>query len=798
MTAAGAVTRRTVAGSTEIRVRGLVQGVGFRPAVWRIAREYGLKGEVLNDSAGVLIRVLGPEAVIERFVERIQAEAPPLARIDGVDSTSLPVNDAFGEFRIVRSGRGEMRTQVAPDAAACPACLAEVFSPFERRFRYPFTNCTHCGPRFSIMDRPPYDRADTTMAAFGLCGACRMEYEDPRDRRFHAQPIACHTCGPKVSLERMDGQPIFVDRYTMLDAVDAVASLVRRGDIVAIKGLGGYHLACDATNASAVERLRLRKRRYGKAFAMMARDLDVIGRYCKVDEPAAALLQNTAAPIVLLPASEGERLPDAVAPGLDRFGFMLPYTPLHHLALRRLDRPVVMTSGNLGDEPQCIDDDDANGRLRGIADFILRHDRRIANRVDDSVVRVVAGRTRIVRRARGYAPAPIPLPEGFEKAPRLAAMGADLKSTFCLLKEGEAILSQHQGDLKNERTFTDYLKNFGFYSRIYEQAPQAVAVDLHPGYLSAKHGRALAGEGGLPLIPIQHHHAHVASCMAENGVPLDTGPVLGVALDGLGFGDDGALWGGEFLLADYRDYRRLGTFKPVAMLGGERAVREPWRNTYAHIVAEMGWPSFAMNFRELALYRYLAGKPIDVMAAMLVKGLNAPPANSCGRLFDAVAAAMGICADEASYEGEAAMRLEALIDEAALDGVGDDPAYPFGIPDLKGSGLPYIEPLMMWQALLGDMILDTPRPVMAARFHKGLARAVSAMVSKLVVRCGERFTGTVALSGGCFQNAVLYEEVHRRLEALGFRVIGHAEVPSNDGGLALGQAAVAAARLLAR
>lgn len=797
--------QRDLLAAREIRVRGLVQGVGFRPTVWRLAEACGLRGEVLNDSAGVLIRAVGTPSALARFLDRLRSEAPPLARIDAVETRALADGDGYRGFAIAASGAGAMRTHVVPDAATCAACLAEVLSPFERRFRYPFTNCTHCGPRFSIVDRPPYDRANTSMAAFALCDACRREYEDPADRRFHAQPVACHGCGPRVALERMDGRPVLSDSYSMLDAVDAAASLIQKGEIVAIKGLGGYHLACDATDAAALERLRRRKRRYGKAFALMARDLGVIARYCMLGPTETALLESPAAPIVLLPARGEPRLPDAVAPGLSSLGFMLPYTPLHHLMFRRLDRPVVMTSGNLSDEPQCVDDEDAKARLGAIADFILCHDRRIANRVDDSVVRVVAGRARVVRRARGYAPSPLRLPAGFEAAPGLLAMGGELKSAFCLLKDGEAVLSQHQGDLENEPTLTDYLKNLGLYAQLYAHQPEAVAVDLHPDYLSTKHGRELAGAGGLRLVPVQHHHAHVASCMAENGRALDAGPVLGVALDGLGLGDDGTIWGGEFLLADYRGYRRLATFKPVAMPGGAQAIREPWRNAYAHIVAEMGWPAFAMNFDGLELYRQLDAKPIETLARMLAKGINAPLASSCGRLFDAVAAAMGVCADEARYEGEAAMRLEALAEEAGLTAVEEDLAYPFGMPNLKGSGLPYIEPLMMWQALLGDLHLDTPKPVMAARFHKGLARAVAAMVAKVSVvdgadgadgANGARVTDTVALTGGCFQNKLLFEEVARRLEAAGFRVLGHAAVPANDGGLALGQAAVAAAQLM--
>ena len=784
-----------------IRVRGLVQGVGFRPNVWRLAQRYGLRGWVANDAEGVCIRACGASAAVDAFVRALSLEAPPLARVDAIERASADDLQNETDFRIVASRGGGVRTGVVPDAAACSECVREVFDPFGRRYRYPFTNCTHCGPRLSIVDAIPYDRSATTMRAFTMCTQCRAEYENPEDRRFHAQPIACHACGPRAWLERADGAPIAIDTLTTLDAVDAVCSLLQRGEIVAIKGLGGFQLACDATNETAVARLRERKHREGKPFALMARDMAVIRRHCIVTESDEALLQSAAAPIVIMDArSNAEntaQVAASVAPGIPTLGFMLPNTPLHHLVLRRMNRPIVMTSGNLSDEPQCIDNADACKRLGGIADYFLLHDRTIAHRVDDSVAKVVDGATRILRRARGYAPVPMPLPEGFDQAPQVLAMGAELKNTFCLLREGFAIVSHHIGDLEEALTYADYRATVEQYLQLFEHQPQLVAVDRHPEYLSTKLGRQCAERKSIAVVEVQHHHAHIAACMAENGLALGAQPLIGIALDGLGMGDDGTLWGGEFLLADYRECKRLATFKPVCLPGGEQAMHEPWRNTYAHLMAEMGWPRFATNYAELDLYGFLEIKPRQLLDDMMAREVNSPRASSCGRLFDAVAAAAGVCRERARYEGQAAIEFEALVDPRTMAEEDDSLAYPFAIPRLKGSNMPYVEPLAMWQALLGDLILDTPVPVIAARFHKGLAIVIARMAEKLSrYESGDEAITTVALSGGVFQNRVLLEQVVERLEAHGFRVITHRQVPANDGGLALGQAVVAAARSL--
>lgn len=788
---AEAESERTV----EIRVRGRVQGVGFRPMVWREARALGLRGEVLNDGEGVLIRTAGAAAAIERLIERLRHHPPPLASVEAIEQSEF-VGALPAEFKIVASVGGKANTQIAPDAALCEDCRTDVLDPFSRRYRYPLTTCTNCGPRLTIVERVPYDRAHTSMASFDLCPACAAEYTDPADRRFHAETTACHACGPRARLIRFDGRAFSFDQASMLDDVDAALGLIQRGEIVAIKALGGYQLACDATKAEAVEALRARKQRDSKPFALMARDIDIIRRYCEVSEAEEALLRSPAAPIVLLKAREPRTLPESIAPGLTTLGFMLPSTPMHVLLLRRMGRPVVMTSGNRSREPQIVDDDEACRELHAIAPFALIHDRGIVNRVDDSVVRFADGAPRFLRRARGYAPAPIALPEGFRAAPQILALGGDLKSAFCLVKDGAATLSQHIGDLDEARTADDLTRTITLYRDMLEARPELIVADFHPAYRSRALAAKLAERERLPLISLQHHHAHIAACLAENGVGLAEKPVLGIVLDGLGFGADGTIWGGEFLLADYLGFERLGSFKPVAMLGGDQASRQPWRNLYAHLMAEMGWANFTVNFAGLALHERLAEKPRKLLDTMLRDDIQAPKASSCGRLFDAVAAALDLDFEAQGYEGEAASRLEALADDQTMR--EGDPAldYPFSIPNLKGSGLPYIEPLAMWNAVLGDLLLDTPRPVMAARFHRGLTRAIIAMTRKLA-QAGEgeapRFD-RVALSGGCFNNRLLLEGVAAGLRAHGFEVLSHRRVPAGDGGIALGQAAIAAAR----
>jgi hydrogenase maturation protein HypF len=774
----------------EIRVRGLVQGVGFRPTVWRLAHACGVVGDVCNDCDGVLIHAWGDAGMLQRFIDSLSAECPPLARIDAIERHQWSEAAEAHDFRIVPSVSGHVQTGVTPDAVICADCAAEIADPANRRYRYPFTNCTHCGPRLSIVQAIPYDRANTTMAAFIMCDACRAEYDDPADRRFHAQPVACPACGPRVWLENRDGARVHGD-----DPCRAASQLLRHGAIIAIKGLGGFQLACHASDETAVARLRRLKRRERKPFALMARDLQAVRRYCAPSEAERALLARAGGPIVIMPADGAECVAPSVAPGVGTLGFMLPSTPLHRLLMESIDSALVVTSGNTSDEPPCIDNADARARLGRIADVFLMHDRDISRRVDDSVAWVVQGTARIVRRARGYAPAPLLLPEGFADTPAVLAMGGELKNTFCLARDAQAIVSHHIGDLEDALTYADYRRAVGQYLNLFEHEPQVIALDLHPEYLSRKIGYELAQASQIPVVEVQHHHAHLAACMAENGVASDALPMLGVALDGLGYGDDGTLWGGEFLLADYRGYTRLGRFKPVAMPGGTRAIDEPWRNAYAHLREAFDWHGFTRDYSGLDMQLFLRSRPRAALDSMIAQRVNSPLASSAGRLFDAVAATLGVCRERVLYEGQAAIELEALVDQHTLRNDSDAHAYPFELTNTVPDGLRCIEPRPMWEALLDDLLRRTPVPVIAARFHKGVAIAIVRMVECLADRLtGPADASSVALSGGVFQNRILFEQVATRLREAGFRVLTHRQVPANDGGLSLGQAVIAAAR----
>jgi hydrogenase maturation protein HypF len=781
-----------------IRVRGLVQGVGFRPAVWRLARECKLAGEVWNDAEGVTMRAWGAHSDLDRFLLRLKEEPPPLARIEAIEWSRFDGMPSTAGFEIVASRTGAVHTGVVPDSAACEECLSEIRDPADRRYRYAFTNCTHCGPRLSILRAVPYDRANTSMAGFTLCPTCRAEYENPEDRRFHAQPTACSLCGPHVWLERFGEDDAVTTILAEQDPISAAQKLLIEGAIVAIKGLGGFHLACDACNEDAIARLRRRKRRYAKPLALMARDVDVIRRYCTLDEASRALIASAAAPIVILPATGQDRVASAVAPGQSTLGFMLPYTPLHHLLFGDLDRPLVMTSGNRSEEPQCTGNDDARNKLGPIADFGLFHDRGIVNRLDDSVARVILGKPRLIRRARGYAPVPIRLPGGFEVSPPLLALGGELKSTFCMVKDGQAVLSQHLGDLEEAATYADYCKALSLYRSLFGHEPELLTVDMHPEYLSTKLGQQLAGETGCRLEAVQHHHAHIASCLAENGIPLDSRPVLGIALDGLGYGTDGTLWGGEFLLADYRNLERLARFPAVAMPGAAQAVRQPWRNAYAHLDAAIGWERCKRDYASLDFVRFLDAKPLSILRAMAERGINSPLASSCGRLFDAAAAIIGVCRETASYEGQAAIELEA---QAGQHAIAEAEGYPVAVrvsgSRLRLDDLPALELESMWRAFLDDLAHGVSAGVIAARFHRGLAQGVVAMAELLFEREAAGLERTVCLSGGSFQNKLLLEEVCRRLQGQGLTVLMHSQVPANDGGLSHRQAAIAAARSIA-
>jgi len=728
------------------RVRGTVQGVGFRPFVYRAATELGLRGRVWNDADGVVIEAEGRPGDLDALGERLREAPPPRAVVESIHAADEPPA-GLGPFAIVESeALAPASARVSPDLATCAACLAELEDPRDRRAAYPFVNCTDCGPRYSLARDVPYDRSRTTMSAFTMCGACRTEYEDPLSRRFHAQPNACPACGPRV----------WIDGRYESDPIETAVAALRQGRVVAVRGLGGFHLACDAHDAAAVARLRERKRRPRKPFAVMFADLAALEQEAVVEPAAREALAGTRRPIVLVPLRAESRLPAALAPGLSELGAFLPYTPLHHLLLRRFGGPLVMTSGNLSEEPIACDNEDARRRLSEIADLFLLHDREIHMRADDSVVRVLLGRERVQRRARGHVPDAIPL--GFE-APPLLAVGADLKNVLCLTAGEAAVLSQHIGDLESREAQQFFEEVRANLQRLFRVEPQLVAHDLHPGY----HSTALARRTGLPLVAVQHHHAHVASCLAENG---RRGPVIGVAWDGTGYGPDGSVWGGEILVADLAGFERRGFIRPVPLPGGDAAVREPWRMALSHLVS--------------------AGLPLDpivqpgrrVVEQMVRRGLNSVPTSSAGRLFDAVASLAGVC-HEASYEGQAAIELEALSRAAGEE------AYPLPVAE---SGPCEVDPRPLVAAVVRDVERGASVAAIGGRFHLALAAAITRACRRVRDDAG---LATVALSGGCFQSRLLTTLAHEALTAAGFEVLLHARVPPNDGGIALGQAAVA-------
>ena len=751
----------------------------MRPTLWRIARELGLTGSVRNDGAGVVLDVWAPAADIEQSLLLLQQRLPPLARIDAIQRQPLADRPAGRGFEIIASSEGAVETAVVADAATCPACLDEISNPRDRRHRYAFTNCTHCGPRFSILKALPFDRATTSMAPFAMCPGCRAEYHNPADRRFHAQPNACPACGPGLWLQDGGGRRIDCD-----DAIEQAARLITAGQIVAIKGIGGFHLACDAANEESVRRLRQRKRRYHKPLALLARDGDMVRRHARVDELEARLLASAAAPIVLLRPA-GQSLAASLAPGHRRLGFALPSTPLHHLLMRCLEGPIVFTSGNVSDEPQCTDNDDALKKLAPVADAFLLHNREIVNRVDDSVVRVSAGTVTTLRRARGHAPAAFTLPAGFDRCPRALAMGAEAKNTFCLSFAAQAVVSQYIGDLASAPVLADYRRQLQRYQSLYHHRPELIVVDKHPDYRSAQCGRELARARNIDCVEVQHHHAHIAAVMAEHRLPLEDKPVLGIALDGLGMGDDGSLWGGEFMRADYRQCRRLASFEALPLPGGDRAMREPWRNTLAQLLHYFDWEALSHEFPQLELIDYLQSKPVATIGKMIAGGINTPLCSSAGRLFDAVAAAIGVCRDELGYEGQAAMELEALADEAGPGHV------PYPVEWRWRDGLRRLSWAPMWRALLNDLQQRVPKGEIAAAFHAALVRAVADLAVRL---CREQGLGTVVLAGGVFQNALLLEGVTGRLSQHGLEVVSPRCLPAGDGAISLGQVAVACAR----
>jgi hydrogenase maturation protein HypF len=757
-----------------VRVTGTVQGVGFRPYVYRLARELDLVGFVLNDERGVLIEAEGDGPALDRFLARLPVEAPPLAEVESVRPERVAATGRHG-FAIVASERaGEPAALVTPDSATCADCLAELFDPADRRYRYPFVNCTNCGPRFTIVRDVPYDRPFTTMAGFTMCARCRAEYDDPADRRFHAQPNACPDCGPQVRLLRVDSP----------DPLREAAAALRKGQIVAIKGLGGYHLACRADDEAAVGRLRGRKHREDKPFALMAPDVAAARELVELTPDAEALLLGYERPIVVAPRRPGAEVAPALAPRSADLGVMLPYTPLHHLLLADAATTLVMTSGNVSDEPIAYEDDEALTRLAPIADRFLVHDRPIHMRTDDSVVRPTRAGSLMLRRSRGYVPASVDLPLD---APPLLACGAELKSTFCVAKGHRAWMGHHIGDLKNWETLRSYREGIDHFERLFAVTPEVVAHDLHPDYLSSAY--ALEREG-VELVAVQHHHAHLAACLAERG---EEGPAVGAIFDGSGYGPDGSVWGGELLVGGLSGFERAGHLYPVRMPGGDRAVHEPWRMACAWLVAA----GAATSEPPPTLSDAIPADRWRAVAELARTGAAAPRTTSAGRLFDAIAALAGLRAS-VTHEGQAAMELEAAADP------GERGAYPLPITcereavarASKRAG-PAADPPILLDArptvlaALRDADRDVSAAVIAARFHNALADATATACAAIAA---ERGLELAVLSGGVFQNRLLLELTAARLDAAGLRVLIPQRLPPNDGGISYGQAAVVAAR----
>ncbi|WP_432325266.1 carbamoyltransferase HypF [Yersinia enterocolitica] len=750
-----------------LRIKGKVQGVGFRPYIWQLAHRFGLSGDVSNDSAGVTVHLWQSPAVAD-FLQVLPQDCPPLAHIDSIATAPyhwvLPPRD----FVIHHSGAGQMDTQIVPDAATCDACLSEMNDPANRRYRYPFINCTHCGPRFTIIQRMPYDRPFTAMSKFPLCAACQGEYDQPADRRFHAQPNACADCGPQLWLTEADGQAVTQDSA----AVQQAAAALLAGEIVAVKGLGGFHLAVDATNAVAVARLRERKHRPSKPLAVMLPDADWLQSCVSSADHTAllGLLRSPAAPIVLVAKQPESPLCVAVAPELPEIGVMLPANPLQHLLLQQVARPLVMTSGNGRGKPPALSNQQALSALSGIADHWLLHDREIVQRADDSLVRLTPRGAEMLRRARGYVPDAFELPPGFSQQPAILALGADMKNTFCLLRDSNAVLSQHLGDLEDRDIAQQQQQLLALFGDIYHFTPQVVVVDAHPAYVSHQFGREWAAQHNIPCVEVLHHHAHLAACLAEHGWPRQAGEVIGLALDGLGYGAEGRLWGGECLRVDYVNCEYVGGLPAVALPGGDLASHQPWRNLLAQ------FQRFVPNWQNLPEAAAIPQPQGEVLARAIARGINAPLASSAGRLFDAVAAALNIIPQAISWEGEAACLLEALAWQSSRT------VPPVTMPLCDNQ----LDLATFWRQWLA---FDAAPAERAYAFHFALAQGFATLARQAAQRFGIE---TIAFSGGVLHNRLLRELLSEQLHD--FQLLMPQRLPAGDGGLALGQALIAAAR----
>jgi hydrogenase maturation protein HypF len=749
---------------TRISVRGVVQGVGFRPFVYQLAIRHNLRGWVCNTSEDVKIEVEGEAEDIDSFLKGLREQAPPLAHIEDITAmASPPVGYEKFEIRPSQAEAGKYQL-VSPDIATCPDCLKEIFDSANRRYRYPFTNCTNCGPRFTIIADIPYDRPNTTMKVFRMCPECQREYNDPLNRRFHAQPNACSACGPQLELVDARGNKVKCD-----DIINKTAALFKEGKIVAVKGLGGFLLACDATSEKVVNRLRQRKKRPAKPLAVMVADLNEVRQNCEITAAEKELLKSAGSPIVLIKWRGESKIAKAVAPGLKYLGVMLPYTPLHHLLLRETGLPLVMTSGNLSEDPIARDNDEALRRLNNIADYFLRHNRGIYARYDDSVMIVEKEETQFVRRARGYAPYPIHLPY---QSRQILACGAEEKNTFCLTRDNHAFVSQHIGDIENLETMEHFTNSIELYQRLFRIKSEIIAHDMHPEYLPSKYARELAEKEKIKLVPVQHHQAHIVSCMVDNNIE---GKVIGVALDGTGYGADGHIWGGEFLIADYEQFKRMAHLEYLPLPGGALAIKKPYRTAIGYLKA------LGLEDRELPPFKQIEETELEIIKRQIEKNINTPLTSSTGRLFDAVAALIGV-RGIIQYEAQAAIDLEMCASEVA----NEDKSYPFSVIELNGISIIKVQDLLA--AVINDWQAKTPKAMIAARFHNTIARMILELCQAVSTQTGIK---QVVLSGGVFQNRLLTRKARALVESAGLRVYTHHQVPCNDGGISLGQAVIA-------
>jgi len=764
----GVMAKTSIRDLAHVSVRGVVQGVGFRPFVYQLASRYNLKGWVCNTSEDVKIEVEGEAGIIEQFLLALREQAPPRASIENIIITHHPPAN-YEKFEIHHSIAEEGKYQlISPDIATCQDCLREILSPDDRRYRYPFTNCTNCGPRFTIIEDIPYDRLRTTMRHFQMCPECQKEYDDPFNRRFHAQPNACPKCGPRLELLDASGSPVIVD-----DAITAISQLLLEEKIVAIKGLGGFLLACDATSEAAVNLLRQRKKRLSKPLAIMVSSVEEAKEHCYVDDEEEILLTSPCSPIVLMKWKTDSTVSATVAPNLKYLGVMLPHTPLHHILLRETGLPLVMTSGNLSEEPIAKDNDEAIRRLSGIVDYFLIHNRDIYARYDDSVTVVNSGVPQLIRRARGYAPYPIHLNFNSQQ---ILGCGAELKNTFCLAKDDYAFFSQHIGDMENLETMEHFENTINLYRRLFRIEPNIIAHDLHPDYLATKYAQELAAKSAdIRLIPVQHHHAHVASCMVDNG--LNT-PVIGVVLDGTGYGSDGNIWGGEFLVANYQGFTRMGHLEYLPLPGGDLAIKKPFRTAISYLLSLIG--SISLN-QDLPFLEQVDRSEIGIIQQQIEHKINSPLTSSCGRLFDAVSALIGV-RNEIEYEAQASIELEML----AYDEADETDHYPFSVTEQDGLSLVQLKDL--FSAILQDLQSGTTQSRIATRFHNTIARMIVELCQKISDKTG---IIRVVLSGGVFQNQLLLRKAVSLLETSGFEVFTHRQVTTNDGGISLGQVVIA-------